>query len=90
MSRENPSVAVTVTGKLEGKKNYDPQLTLRIWELWGTSTVPDDYVISEEQLSAMSSLVIDDGDYTLSYTFDNRFIKKPVRVAGGRLLAHAA
>jgi hypothetical protein len=62
MSRENPNVAQTVTGRLTGKRNYEPKLTLRIAELWGTNTVPDDLVVLEEQLSAMSSLAIEDGD----------------------------
>ena len=90
MSRENPNVAQTVTGRLTGKRNYEPKLTLRIAELWGTNTVPDDLVVLEEQLSAMSSLAIEDGDYTLEYSFNGKRIAKPVRVVGERLTSRAA
>lgn len=90
MSRENPYIVKTVIGSLTGKRNYNPQLNLRIMELWGTNTVPDDHVVLEEQLSPMSSLPVEDGDYHLGYTFNGKPAEKTVRVVGGRLTSQAA
>jgi len=90
MSRENPYVAKTVAGRLTGTRNYAPQLTLRIMELWGTNTVPDDHVVLEEALSAMSSISVEDGDYALDYSFNGQLVEKAVRVVGGRLTSRAA
>ncbi len=87
MSRENPYVALTVIGSLTGEISYKPQLTLRVAELWDTNSVPDDLVVLEEALSPMSCISVEDGDYTLDYSFNGRPAEKPkrVRVVGGRL-----
>jgi len=90
MSRENPYVAKTVTGSLIGERIYQPQLTLRIMELWGTNTIPDDQVVLEEALSSMSSISVEDGDYTLDYSFNGQSVAKPIRVVGGMLTSRAA
>jgi hypothetical protein len=90
MSRENPNVVATVIGNLTGVRNYQPHLTLRIVELWGTDTVPDDLMILGEELSAMSGLVVEEGDYILEYDFNGKRTRKPVRVVGERLTSRAA
>jgi hypothetical protein len=90
MSREDPHIRVTVVGKLTGKKSYTPPFDLGILELWGVNTVPDDYVVEEEQLSYPSSLVVEDGDYIMEYEWNGQQVRKAVRVIGGRLLGRAA
>ena len=90
MSRENPHLTTNVIARLTGKETYTPMLTLRVLELWGMNTVPDDYVIEAEELSPMSSYSVEDGDYAMEYEWNGQQIKKLVRVIGGRLAGRAA
>ena len=87
MSRQNPHVTVTVDGSLSGTRTYQVKLVLSVRELWGMNTSPDDFVIEGEELSPMSGMVVEDGDYVLMYSFDNRDFKFNRRVVGGRLKA---
>jgi len=90
MSRENPHLRVTVIARLTGNKTYTPPIHLGLLELWGVNTVPDSYVIEEEELSSPSSYVVEDGDYIMEYEWSGQQVKKPVRVIGGRLVGRAA
>lgn len=85
MSRQNPHVKNTVDGTLDGARKYPVKIILTLRELWGTNTVPDDFVIESEELDPMSGIGVEDGDYVLSYSQDNRDFRLNRKVVGGRL-----
>ena len=87
MSRQNPHTNVTVDGTLTGAKSYHVKINLAVRELWGQNTVPDDFVVEGEELSPMLGMVVEDGEYVLRYSLDNRDSKFNRRVVSGRLRA---
>lgn len=86
MSRQNPSVTTTVDGTLDGARKYTVKIILTLRELWGTNTVPDDFVIESEELDTIPGIGVEDGDYVLRYSHDNKDFRLNRRVVGGRLL----
>jgi hypothetical protein len=38
----------------------------------------------------MSNISVEDGDYTLDYSFNGQSVAKPIRVVGGMLTSRAA
>ena len=88
MSRQNPYIAATVDGTLTGAKVYHVKVKLDVMELWADqSTAPVDLVVQGEELSRMSGMVVQDGDYVLRYRFNNADCESKLRVSGGRFLA---
>jgi hypothetical protein len=87
VSRQNTLVEVTVNGTLAGAKTYFVSLRLTIRELWGQDTSPDDAAVVREELSPMSGVVVDDGEYVLNYAYGGRDYALNRRVVSGRLLA---
>lgn len=87
MSRANPYFATTVDGTLTGNKEYQVKVDLEVMELWGQFTAPADFVVQGEQLSSMSGIVVEDGDYVLRYRFNNKDHQSKLRVIDGRFLA---
>ena len=75
---------MTVDGSLTGTKTYAVKIFLTLRELWGTKTVPDQVTIEKEELSLTSGVVVEDGDYVLNYSFENRNHKLNRTVIGGR------
>jgi hypothetical protein len=79
-----------VVGELlrDGNKVYDPKLQLTVNEF-----TPDEspqpvrrWVVSHE-LTPMTAMVVDDGEYALRYVFDGIQHDHRVRVCSGRLWA---
>lgn len=88
MSRQNPHITATVDGTLTGTKEYFVKVKLDVMEIWADqSTAPVDFVVEGEELSRMSGLAVDDGDYVLRYRFNNEDRQSKLRVSGGRFLA---
>lgn len=85
MSRENPHTKITVNGTLTGTKTYQVKILLTLRELWGTKSVPKDFVVEEEELSPVAGLTVEDGDYALRYSIDNAVSKVNRRVVDGKL-----
>jgi hypothetical protein len=73
----------------DGKAVYQGvRLSLVVKEIFvDEKATPVNRVIAEMNLSPMSGKVIDDGKYTLRYTFDGWTKEDSVRVRGGHLLA---
>jgi hypothetical protein len=87
MTRLNPHIKVTVDGILNGTRTYHIKVILAVRELWGTNTAPEDLVVEGEELSPISSLGVEDGDYVLTYSFGSKDFKLNRKVTGGRLRA---
>jgi hypothetical protein len=87
MSRRNPYLTATVDGTLTGKKTYHVKVNLDVMELWGQYTVPHDLVVRGEELSPMSGMVVEDGDYVLKYSSNNSERQSKLRVVDGRFRA---
>jgi hypothetical protein len=69
-------------------KVYNVQLDLTVKEMYvDERTMPVRRAVAETALSRMSGMVVPDGRYTLTYTFDGTQEKHNVRVEGGILLA---
>jgi hypothetical protein len=69
------------------QRSYDVPIDLQARELRGTKPVPDDYVVERFRLSPLCSLMLEDGAYTLMYTFNNKQQQIAVCVVDGMLLA---
>jgi len=87
MSRENPHTKITVIGTLTGTKTYQVKILLTLRELWGTKAVPRDFVVEEEELSPVSGMTVEDGEYVLRYSIDNKESEVNRRVVNGKLKA---
>jgi hypothetical protein len=84
----NPDVTITVNATFRGKKTYQAvKLHLGLRELWGSGPTPDDRAVIEERLSQMSALVVEDGDYEVTYSYDGKDVKVNRRVVGGQLFS---
>jgi len=69
-------------------KVYNVQLDLTVKEmLVDERTMPVRRAVAETALSRMSGMMVPDGKYTLTYTFDGVQEKHSVRVVSGTLLA---
>lgn len=90
MSRENPLFTDTVLGTLKGLRNYTPLFEVLVFECWGTNDAPEDYEVAETKLSRMSAMVVEGGDYVMSYDYRGRHYEARVGVLGQRLLRPAA
>jgi hypothetical protein len=88
MSRQNPHITATVDGTLTGTKTYHVKVKLDAMELWADQfTAPIDFVVQGEELSPMSGMVVENGDYVLRYRFNNRDCESKLRVVDGRFMA---
>ena len=85
MSRDNPHLKVMVDGTLTGTKFYPVKIILTLREVWGTKSVPDERTIEKEELSPIPGMAVEDGDYVLRYSFENRDHKLNRTVIDGRL-----
>ena len=81
---------IPVPGDLIGQKTYHVRLDLTVVELPDQSNVPDDYTVSRVELSRMSGMVVDDGNYILRYTYYGKTEEQDVRVQNGILLSPIA
>lgn len=69
-------------------KTYNLKLDLTVKELEVDElTMPVERALARVGLSPMSGLVVPDGNYTLTYTFDGKPKEDKVRVVSGTLLA---
>ena len=59
---------------------------MTVVELPGQSRVPDDYAVSRVELSRMSGMVVEDGNYLLRYTYQGETDEQNVRVENGILI----
>jgi hypothetical protein len=67
---------------------YNVQLDLTVKEmLVDERTMPVARAVAKTALSRMSGMVVPDGRYTLTYTFDGSQEKRNVQVQSGTLLA---
>jgi hypothetical protein len=80
---------IPVPGDLVGQRTYHVRLDLTVVELPGQS-VPDDCTVSRVELSRMSGMVVEDGNYLLRYTYYGKIEEKNVRVQNGILLSPIA
>ena len=87
MSKENRHFNVTVDGTLIGTKTYSVKIILTMHERWGTKAVPDEILVEREDLSAMPDMDVEDGNYVLRYSLDNKDFNLNRRVVGGKLIA---
>ena len=88
MSRQNPNITVTVDGTLTGGKQYFVKVKLEVMELWADQfTAPLDFAVQREELSRMSRLAVEDGEYVLRYRFNNVDHQSKLKVVEGRFLA---
>jgi hypothetical protein len=81
-----------VMGELVSKDNpnkrYTPKLKLTITEMYADEKAePIARAIARNELAPMSGMVIEDGNYTLRYTFDGQQQEHDVRVESGTMLA---
>jgi hypothetical protein len=81
---------VPVPADLVGQKTYHVRLDLTVVALPGQSSVPDDYTVSRVELSRMSGMVVEDGNYLLRYTYYGKTEEQNVRVQNGTLLKGVA
>jgi hypothetical protein len=86
MSR-NPDEVITVDATLKGKQTYHVKLRLGLRNLWGSNPTPDDRAVIEEKLDPMAGLVVEEGDYEMTYSFDGKDMKVNRRVVGGQLFS---
>lgn len=69
-------------------KVFNVQLDLTVKEMYvDERAMPLARAIVDNALSRMSGMVVPDGRYTLTFTFDGKHETHNVRVEGGRLLA---
>lgn len=85
------TIAFMVTKRIWAKlvnehRSYDVPIDLQARELRGTKPMPD-YVVERFRLSPVCSLMLEDGAYTLVYSFNNKQQQIPVCVLDGMLLA---
>lgn len=72
-------------------KTYNVKLDVTVVELWADeSPIPIGRVASRVALSPMSGMAVEDGDYSLRYSFNGKDEKHEVRVIGGTLLSGVA
>ena len=84
---DNDAMNKTVSAKLRNtQQKYAVQLDLQVLELCGQGTVPDEYVVEGVSL-APGCGPVEDGDYTLEYSFKGQQERQQVRVADGMLLS---
>jgi len=88
----NKTVIEHVMGELVSndnpKKKYTPKLKLRITEMYvDEKTEPVARAVARNELTPMSGMVIEDGNYTLRYTFDGQQQEHAVRIESGTMLA---
>jgi hypothetical protein len=78
MSEQSPRESVLVDGTLTGKKNYTVKLRLVVRK------VPHDFVVESEQFAHMDGFQVEDGEYTLRYSYGNKNFKlnKTVKSTG--------
>jgi pyrimidine deaminase RibD-like protein len=86
MSR-NPDEVIAVDATLKGKQTYHVKLRLGLRNLWGSNPTPDDRAVIEEKLDPMAGLVVEDGDYEMTYSFDGKDMKVNRRVVSGQLFS---
>ncbi len=84
MSRQNPHTKVIGDGSLTGTKYYEVKIILTLREVWGTKSVPDESTIEKEELAPTPGITVEDGDYVLRYSFENRDHKLNKTLIGGR------
>lgn len=61
-------------------------LNLTAIPLRSQGPLPDDYGIARTELSPMSAMTVEDGNYTLRYRFNGRLEAQAVRVQDGVLM----
>jgi hypothetical protein len=88
----NKTVIEHVIGELVSKDNpkkkYTPKLKLTIREIMvDEKTEPVRREVYQNELTPMSGMVIEDGEYTLRYMFDGQQQEHAVRVESGTMLA---
>jgi hypothetical protein len=70
----------------DGKTAYTPRLRLTVNEFTLDPSSPSvKRIIDRHELAPMSGMVIEDGEYTLRYSFDGNPQESNVRVRDGRL-----
>ena len=86
------TVVTQVWGTLEGGgKTYNVKLNLTVKELWADeSMTPLDRVVTRAELSPMSGVAVQNGNYTLRYSFNGKQEEHAVRVEDGTLLSGVA
>ena len=69
-------------------KTYHPKLKLTVKEMYvDEKAEPVARAVARNELTPMSGMVIEDGSYTLRYTFDGEQQEHAVRVESGTMLA---
>ena len=72
----------------DGQQKYTPKLKLTIKEMYADeSPAPVARAVAESEITPMSGMVIEDGIYTLRYTFDGKQQEHRIRIQGGTMLA---
>jgi hypothetical protein len=82
-----PDDVVTVDATLKGKQTYHVKLRLGLRNLWGSNPTPEDRAVIEEKVDPMAGLVVEDGDYEMTYSFEGKDMKVNRRVVGGQLFS---
>lgn len=77
-----------VWGELDGEgRHYTILLNLTIKELFGSGPMPEDRAVARVELTPMSGMAVQNGKYTLRYTFNGKEEKHAVRAEDGTLLS---
>jgi hypothetical protein len=77
-----------VWGELDGEgRHYTILLNLTIKELFGSGPMPEDRALTRVELTPMSGMAVENGRYTLNYTFNGKEEKLAVRAVDGTLLS---
>jgi hypothetical protein len=77
-----------LVSKTDPQKKYTRKLKLTITEMYvDEEREPVARTVARNELTPMSGKVIDDGEYTLRYTFDGEQQERSVRVENGTMLA---
>jgi hypothetical protein len=71
-SHDLPIITEIVPATLTGKINCEVSVILQILELWGNNSMRDDFVIEVDQLTPITSVLVQPGAYTLDYEYDGK------------------
>jgi hypothetical protein len=78
-------IAMRIPAELiQAGKTWDVQLDLEVAELWTNNTLVDRAI---SRIALAPGQTVQDGDFTVRYTFDGRQEEQPVRVKHGILLS---
>ena len=69
-----------------GGQSQNVKLNLTVVELMGNSPMPDGYALERTELTPMSGMTVQDGEYVLRFNFNGRTEEHAVRVQDGVLM----